>query len=88
MVSSAYGALRVETTGQAMVEGVRADLVPDAWCERVARALAPVHDVSSVGAVSSVPTTSRLLDVLRLDPVDGRTRSRTAGVGAVAPRGR
>ncbi|WP_307802434.1 FtsK/SpoIIIE domain-containing protein [Cellulomonas fengjieae] len=68
VVSSAYGALRVETTGRPMVEGVRADLVPDAWCERVARALAPVHDVSSAGAVSAVPRTSRLLSVLRIDP--------------------
>ena len=68
VVSSAYGALRVETTGRVMVEAVRADLVTDAWCERVARALAPVHDVSSAGAASTVPSTSRLLSVLHLDP--------------------
>jgi len=68
VVSSAYGTLRVETTGRVMVEAVRADLVPDAWCERVARALAPVHDVSSAGAASTVPSTSRLLSVLHLDP--------------------
>lgn len=67
VVSTAYGGLRVESTGRPVVEAVRPDLVPDAWCERLARALAPVHDVSTQGAASSVPTTSRLLSVLRLD---------------------
>lgn len=96
VVSTAYGALRVEQTGRGLVEAVRADLVGPAWCERVARALAPVHDVSAVGAASSIPRTSRLLPVLGLDPVTpeaiaarwragGRTTRAVIGEGADGP---
>ena len=59
---------RVDVTGQGSTDGVRPDVVSTAWCERVSRALSPVKDVSEVGAASTVPTSSRLLEVIRLDP--------------------
>ncbi len=90
------GRLRVDVTGGASTDGVRPDLVSTAWCERVARALAPVKDVSQVGPASSVPTSSRLLEVLRLDPPTperiealwrrgGRTTAAVIGEGAAGP---
>jgi S-DNA-T family DNA segregation ATPase FtsK/SpoIIIE len=81
VVSGAHGLLRVAATGRRTVEAVRPDLVPDVWFERVARALAPVRDVSSVGPASSIPSQSRLLSVLRLDPptADGVARRWASG---------
>nr|WP_130014375.1 FtsK/SpoIIIE domain-containing protein [Serinicoccus sediminis] len=63
--------MRVTVSEQWVVEGVRPDLVNPAWGERVARAVAPVRDVSAEDAAASIPTSSRLLDVLRLDPPTG-----------------
>ncbi|NDL58930.1 FtsK/SpoIIIE domain-containing protein [Phytoactinopolyspora mesophila] len=59
----------VRVTEVKTVEGVRADIVPPGWCERLGRALAPIKDVSSEDLSSTLPTSSRLLDVLKLDPV-------------------
>ncbi|WP_029287106.1 FtsK/SpoIIIE domain-containing protein [Cellulomonas sp. HZM] len=58
----------VTVAGHDPVEGVRADLVDPAWLERLGRALAPVRDISSEDLSSTLPTSSRLLDVLELDP--------------------
>ncbi|MDT0166775.1 FtsK/SpoIIIE domain-containing protein [Actinotalea sp. AC32] len=96
VVSRAHGALRVQHTGRPTVDAVRADLVEPAWLERLARALAPVHDVSSVAEASTVPNQSRLLSVLRLDPptpervaagwsAGGRTTTAVIGEGADGP---
>ncbi|WP_298748590.1 FtsK/SpoIIIE domain-containing protein [uncultured Serinicoccus sp.] len=60
--------MRVTVSEQWVIEGVRPDLVSPAWGERVARAVAPVRDVSAEDAAATIPTSSRLLDVLRLDP--------------------
>ncbi|MCW8097329.1 FtsK/SpoIIIE domain-containing protein [Streptomyces tauricus] len=45
---------------------VLADQVSIAWCERMARALAPVVDVSRDDADSALPTAARLLDLLEM----------------------
>ncbi len=58
----------VRRTGEPTVEGVCPDLVSPAWCERMARAIAPVKDVSSEDLSSALPSSSRLLDVMKLDP--------------------
>jgi S-DNA-T family DNA segregation ATPase FtsK/SpoIIIE len=58
----------VRVTGQPTTDGVRIDLVTSAWCERLGRALAPVRDVSSEDLSTVLPSSSRLLDVIRLDP--------------------
>src|SRR5260370_7654032 len=50
--------------GLEAVGPVLADQVSVAWCDRVARALAPVRDVSREDAESGLPGTVRLLDLL------------------------
>lgn len=51
-----------------VLAGIRPDLVDDGWFDRVARAIAPIRDASPQGDDGTIPETSRLLDVLRLDP--------------------
>lgn len=86
----------VRRTGHPAVEGVRPDLVSTAWAELVARTLAPIRDVSAVAAGGTLPGSSRLLDVLRLDPPTpesvlerwrsiGRTTQAVIGEGADGP---
>ncbi len=83
----------VRITEQGVLDGVRPDLVGAAWAERVARALAPVRDVSAQDAAAAIPSSSRLLDVIRLDPptaaavatrwaARGRTTTAVIGEGA------
>ncbi len=62
--------LRVAQDGQDPVDGVRADEVTPAWANRVARALAPVRDVGPADDDAALPSSSRLLDVLGLEPPD------------------
>lgn len=64
--------LRVQQPRTDVVERVRPDLVSPAWCERVARALAPIRDVSGEDEEASLPGSSRLLDVLALQPPTGQ----------------
>ena len=65
--------LNLETTEQRHVDAVRPDLVSDLWLDRLARALAPIRDVSTEDLSSALPAASRLLDVLRLhEPDAGR----------------
>ncbi|WP_320784300.1 FtsK/SpoIIIE domain-containing protein [Streptomyces sp. CRN 30] len=59
--------LTVRTSGVPEVEDVRADLVDAAWCEEVARALAPVRDVT-VDSDSGLPSDVRLLPLLGQEP--------------------
>lgn len=63
--------LDLETTAQKHLDGVRRDVVEDAWLERLGRALAPIRDVSTEDLSSSLPGSSRLLDVLGLDVPTG-----------------
>ena len=51
-----------------VLKGIRPDLVDDDWLDWVARAVAPIHDASPEDDDGSIPNSSRLLDVLRLDP--------------------
>lgn len=89
------GELTIRQTGVPSTEHVRADLVSAAWCERVARALAPLRDVSPQED-GGLPDESRLLSLLGLEPPDARAiadrwRSRPAsttfplGVGLDGP---
>ncbi|MEN8655910.1 FtsK/SpoIIIE domain-containing protein [Streptomyces sp. 21So2-11] len=55
--------------GYEAVGQVLADQVTTQWCDRVARALAPVRDVSRDDADSALPTAARLLNLLGMpDP--------------------
>ena len=60
--------LRVQ---QAMTDGIR-NVRPDAaqpgWCMPLARSIAPIRDVSDSDEASALPDTSRLLDVLEMEP--------------------
>ncbi|MEV8318985.1 FtsK/SpoIIIE domain-containing protein [Streptomyces sp. NPDC059900] len=60
--------LRVEKTDAARIRNVRPDFVSAAWCGRLARALSPLRDISGETEDSALPGSSRLLDVLQLEP--------------------
>ncbi|WP_052865659.1 FtsK/SpoIIIE domain-containing protein [Streptomyces niger] len=60
--------LRVQQEGAAKILGVRPDFVSPAWCARVARALAPLRDISGETTDSALPDASRLLDVIGMEP--------------------
>jgi S-DNA-T family DNA segregation ATPase FtsK/SpoIIIE len=68
VVAPGLTGLRVSQQRVNVVDGVRADVVPWPWFERVARALAPVRDVSDSGDDGAIPTACRLLDVIDLEP--------------------
>jgi S-DNA-T family DNA segregation ATPase FtsK/SpoIIIE len=60
--------VRVSQMRTDVVEQVRPDLVTATWCERLARALAPIRDVSGGDDDATLPSSSRLLDVLQIEP--------------------
>ena len=60
--------LRVQQEGKDKILGVRPDFVSPVWCARVARALAPLRDISGETTDSALPDASRLLDVIGMEP--------------------
>lgn len=79
--------LRVERTGTARLLDVRPDFVSPAWSARVARALSPLRDISGETEDSALPASSRLLDVLQLEPPTEdaiRARWQTGGQSTTA----
>ncbi|AEV84530.1 cell division protein FtsK [Actinoplanes sp. SE50] len=62
------GGLRVTQAGSDEIAGVRPDFLDPGWCARVARALAPLRDVSDDDEDAVLPASSRLLQVLALEP--------------------
>ncbi len=60
--------LRVQQTGEPTIRMVRPDHVTTSWCARLARGLAPVRDVSDDEEAAGLPESSRLLDVMGLEP--------------------
>jgi DNA segregation ATPase FtsK/SpoIIIE, S-DNA-T family len=69
---------------------VLADQVPTAWCDRVARSLAPVRDVSRDDADSAIPTSARLLTLLGMPNPAGEDIERiwrAGGQSTAAPIG-
>lgn len=62
------GGLQVRQTGEASVENVRPEYVTPGWCERLARGLAPLRDVSGTEEEAALPGSCRLLDLLGLEP--------------------
>ncbi|MEO6116202.1 MAG: FtsK/SpoIIIE domain-containing protein, partial [Pseudolysinimonas sp.] len=51
-----------------VLAGIRPDLIDDDWLDWVARGVAPIHDASPEDDDGSIPNSSRLLDVLHLEP--------------------
>jgi DNA segregation ATPase FtsK/SpoIIIE, S-DNA-T family len=66
-VAGPSGLLRVQQMNSATIADVRPDQVSPDWCARLARGMAAVRDVSDEEA-SDLPDSSRLLDVLHLEP--------------------
>jgi DNA segregation ATPase FtsK/SpoIIIE, S-DNA-T family len=60
--------LRVQQMMAATIREARPDHVSSGWCTRLARAMAPIRDVSDDDDAAGLPDSSRLLDVLRLEP--------------------
>jgi len=63
----------VETTAERHIDAIRTDVVDDAWLDRLARSLAPVRDVSTEDVSATLPSASRLLDVIGLAQPDGES---------------
>ncbi|MEG3628933.1 FtsK/SpoIIIE domain-containing protein [Streptomyces poriticola] len=79
--------LRVEEAGAERLTGVRPDFVTGAWCLRIARSLSPLRDISGETEDSALPGSSRLLDVLQLEPPTSEAiaaRWRTGGQSTLA----
>jgi DNA segregation ATPase FtsK/SpoIIIE, S-DNA-T family len=77
------GLLRVQQMNKATVSGVRPDHVGPGWSARLARGITAIRDVSDEETAIELPTSSRLLDVLRLEPptADAIARRWNAGGG-------
>uniref|UniRef100_UPI0010306857 FtsK/SpoIIIE domain-containing protein n=1 Tax=Streptomyces otsuchiensis TaxID=2681388 RepID=UPI0010306857 len=65
---SGFTRLRVERKGEPRVLGVLPDLVSPSWCGLISRALSPLRDISDEAEGAGLPNSSRLLDVLQLEP--------------------
>ncbi|MFJ7049347.1 FtsK/SpoIIIE domain-containing protein [Streptomyces sp. NPDC101112] len=63
--------LTLRRTGLPDVPDIRPDLVEPAWCERLARGIAPIHDVTP-DASEGLPDRVGLLDLLGLPEPSGR----------------
>ncbi len=75
------GRLDLSTSEQAHVDAIRPDLVDEAWLDRLARALAPIRDVSTEDLSATLPASSRLLDVLGIADLDTAELARRWTVG-------
>ncbi|WP_345473854.1 FtsK/SpoIIIE domain-containing protein [Actinoallomurus oryzae] len=58
--------VRLHGNGLDSVGAVLADQVTPAWCDRLARALAPVRDVSRDDTEAMIPSSARLLELLHM----------------------
>jgi DNA segregation ATPase FtsK/SpoIIIE, S-DNA-T family len=90
------GGLRVRQAGEDPVHNVRPEYVTPSWCERLARGLAPLRDISGAGEEAALPGSCRLLDLLALEPptpeaiaarwaVRGRSTEALIGAGLDGP---
>ncbi|WP_336445736.1 FtsK/SpoIIIE domain-containing protein [Mangrovactinospora gilvigrisea] len=79
---AAPGTVVLRGAGLDRLGRVVADQVTVAWCDRTARALAPVRDISRDEADSALPTSARLLDLLGMpDPDADQVLQRWAHTG-------
>lgn len=67
VLTAGGGSVTLHTSGRPEVPGIRADLVTPAWCDELARALAPLRDIT-VDSESGLPGEVRLLPLLDQEP--------------------
>ncbi|WP_248961873.1 FtsK/SpoIIIE domain-containing protein [Sphaerisporangium perillae] len=89
------GFVRLRGGGLDAIGEILADQVSPAWCDRLARSLSPLRDVSRDDAAAALPGSVRLLDLLELAPSGrtiaarwrsgGRTTEVPIGIGADGP---
>jgi DNA segregation ATPase FtsK/SpoIIIE, S-DNA-T family len=60
--------LRVQQMSEVTIRQVRPDYAAPGWCARLARGIAPIRDISNEENSLGLPDSSRLLDVLGLEP--------------------
>lgn len=90
---TADGRLRLRGGGLDDLGEILADQVSATWCDRLARALAPIRDVSRDDASLTLPSSARLLELLELPSVSGaalagrwgRTTEAVIGIGPDGP---
>ena len=90
LVAEEGWALRVQGAGAPAVDDVRRDVVGPDWCQRLARGLAPLRDISDRSEAATLPTAARLLEVLDLEPPTAKAiaaRWRRAPASTRAPMG-
>jgi S-DNA-T family DNA segregation ATPase FtsK/SpoIIIE len=68
----ADGQVRLNGGGLDVIGPILADLVSPSWCDRMARALSPIRDVSRDDPSGNLPGAVRLLDLLQLSTPSGR----------------
>ncbi|MGW0801871.1 FtsK/SpoIIIE domain-containing protein [Nonomuraea sp. NPDC002799] len=77
------GLVRLLGGGLDAIGPVLADLVSTGWCDRLARALSPIRDVSRDDAAGNLPDAVRLLDLMGLpNPSGQELGARWAGEGS------
>ncbi len=90
---SADGTVRLRGGGLEGLGEILADQVSASWCDRLARSLSPVRDVSRDDAALALPGSARLLELLELPSVSGavlaerwgRTTEALIGAGPDGP---
>ncbi|MCF6468045.1 cell division protein FtsK [Nonomuraea sp. MG754425] len=65
------GLVRLRGGGLDVIGPLLGDLVSAAWCDRLARALAPIRDVSRDDTAGNLPDAARLLDLMGLTAPSG-----------------
>ena len=77
---AADGHVRLHGGGLDALGRILADQVSISWAEQLARSLAPLRDVSRGDPAAALPSSARLLDLLGLPALDGRSiRAKWAG---------
>ncbi|MFI7638579.1 FtsK/SpoIIIE domain-containing protein [Nonomuraea sp. NPDC049400] len=66
------GLVRLRGGGLDVIGPILGDLVSPTWCDRLARALSPIRDVSRDDASANLPDAVRLLDLMGLSNPTGR----------------
>ncbi|MEO3862176.1 FtsK/SpoIIIE domain-containing protein [Acrocarpospora sp. B8E8] len=79
------GTLRLRGGGLDALGRIRADQVSARWADRMARALAPLRDVSRDDDATALPSAARLLDLIDLTKPPGRGTRAIIGIGPEGP---